>query len=89
MATKNYAVINYISGYMPDHYDEGYTSRKQAERAAVDKANDWRNDGWLVSGNARTGYVAYMDAEARDSAFTLPTYIEVIEMDGPPSEYDY
>jgi hypothetical protein len=86
--TKNYAVINYIAGYMPDNYDEGYPSRKDAERAAVETARRWREDEWIVKGNARTGYVAYRDAESRDSAYSLPTYIEVIEMDGPPSE-DY
>jgi hypothetical protein len=86
--TKNYAVINYIAGYMPDNYDEGYTSRKAAERGAAETAQRWREDEWIVKGNARTGYVAYQDHESMESAYSLPTYIEVIEMDGP-SAGDY
>jgi hypothetical protein len=83
---RNYAVINYIAGYMPDNYAEGYPSRKAAERAAVETARRWREDGWIVRGNARTGYVAYQDRESMESVYSLPTYIEVIEMDGPPIE---
>ncbi len=85
---KNYAVINYIAGYMPDNYDEGYTSRRQAERGAAYMAQDWRYDDWIVKGNAKQGYVAYRDLEALESAFTLPTYIEVIQLEDSPSE-DY
>jgi hypothetical protein len=86
MARKNFAVINYIGGYMPDNYDDGYPSRASAESGAAEKARQWRDDGWIVCGSAKSGYVAYPDRETIDSPYHLPTYIEVIECDYPPSE---
>ncbi len=86
MQRKNYAVENHIAGYMPDNYDDGYPSRRAAERGAAEKARQWREDGWIVRGNAKDGYIAYQDKEAMESAYSLPTYIQVLELDEPYDE---
>lgn len=52
---KHYHVNTFLPGCLNDDSDGPYTSRRDAECAAVWLANDYREQGWTVTGNAKKG----------------------------------
>lgn len=83
MTKRHYGVINGTCGYLPDNHDDGFANRREAERYAVELARQFREDGYVVKGNAKYGY-SFLPATA--GTYTLSGYIEVVELDYPLDE---
>lgn len=72
--SRTYLVIENTPGCLPESEPLHYTSRRDAERDAADRAREYRESGYRVTGNCKDGY--YCERHSND----LGRVIEVVEV---------